>query len=232
MDLKVRAPAPRHWLQDLSSHWGAQVKVHTCRPVPGDPPRLLQLFEVSAPARSLPEISLFFRQNVGVGELSFTKVDAERMLVRMVTPTPALCLTVFDVGAICINCPFISVDDDSSHDSDDFTWRLLAANASCIPPLLSSFRTPGASPPTILRVRKLRLERKLTARQEVALETAVRLGYYEVPRRAGLGDVAKALGVSRATAMEILRRGVQNLTAQWKRPAPPTSEEAGPHSRP
>ncbi|EQD47416.1 Bacterio-opsin activator, HTH domain protein, partial [mine drainage metagenome] len=48
----------------------------------------------------------------------------------------------------------------------------------------------------------------LTGRQEEALRCADRLGYFAVPRRASLGAVAGALGISRSATAELLRRGV------------------------
>lgn len=47
----------------------------------------------------------------------------------------------------------------------------------------------------------------LTDRQRQALETALRLGYFEVPREATLADVAAELGVDKSTASTLLRRG-------------------------
>lgn len=46
-----------------------------------------------------------------------------------------------------------------------------------------------------------------TDRQRDALETALRLGYFEVPRECTLSEVADALDVDESTASGILRRG-------------------------
>lgn len=46
----------------------------------------------------------------------------------------------------------------------------------------------------------------LTARQQEILEAAVELGYYEVPRQATHGDVAREVGVSAGTVGEHLRK--------------------------
>lgn len=47
----------------------------------------------------------------------------------------------------------------------------------------------------------------LTEKQERALETAFRMGYYDVPRRAHLDDVADALDISPSSTSALLRRG-------------------------
>ena len=47
---------------------------------------------------------------------------------------------------------------------------------------------------------------RLTDRQRAALEAAVAVGYYEVPRDGTVADVAAALGCSSSTAGELLRK--------------------------
>lgn len=176
--------------------------------------------EVAADPEKIPEISRFLYENGGRGNVALTRLAPHRLLVRLVAPTPALCTTVFEMGAICTSCPFLPHNGPSSSDPDEFVWGLLTPSAAAMGPLLESFRTPGSPPPKLLRVGEFQAARELTARQETALEVAVKLGYFETPRRAGLPEVAKALGVSRATAMEVLRRALQKLTDQWKARAP------------
>lgn len=47
---------------------------------------------------------------------------------------------------------------------------------------------------------------RLTDRQRAALEAAVDAGYYEIPRRGTLGDVADSLDCSTSTAGELVRK--------------------------
>ncbi len=56
-------------------------------------------------------------------------------------------------------------------------------------------------------------ENALTKRQREALSLAVALGYYEVPRRANLHEVAQRMGMSAGAASELLRRGERILVA-------------------
>jgi hypothetical protein len=52
---------------------------------------------------------------------------------------------------------------------------------------------------------------RLTSKQHEALAHAVAGGYFEVPRRMTLGDLARELGVSDTAASQRIRRGVANL---------------------
>lgn len=54
----------------------------------------------------------------------------------------------------------------------------------------------------------------LSAKQREALLTAAELGYYDVPRRASLADVADELGISPQAVSERLRRGVETFVRE------------------
>lgn len=54
----------------------------------------------------------------------------------------------------------------------------------------------------------------ISERQHEALTVAWRLGYFDVPRGADLGDVADELGISHQAASERLRRGTEALVGE------------------
>jgi predicted DNA binding protein len=54
-------------------------------------------------------------------------------------------------------------------------------------------------------------ENALTDRQREVLETAVREGYFEVPRECTLAELAETLDIDKSTASTILRRGEAEL---------------------
>jgi predicted DNA binding protein len=58
-------------------------------------------------------------------------------------------------------------------------------------------------------------EDALTDRQRECLHTAVRMGYFEVPREAKLSAVAAELGVDESTASETIRRGTARLLDRY-----------------
>lgn len=61
---------------------------------------------------------------------------------------------------------------------------------------------------------------ELTARQHEVMQTAVELGYYEVPRRATCGDIAAELDCATSTVDEHLRKAESRLVGSiWRTPA-------------
>lgn len=203
-----------HWMQDLGTRWGAGVRLHVCRPADGSPRRLIQLLEINSTPAALPEIIAYLHQRTAAQDLSVTRLGPRRLLVRLAGPLPALCHSVFEMGAICMSCPFLPSASEPVGETREGNWRVLVHRVRDAQPLLASFTTPGNSPASLIRIGAYRGGPDLTASQEQAVGTAFALGYYEFPRRAQLKDVAKALGVSRATAMESLRRGMKKLASQ------------------
>lgn len=58
-------------------------------------------------------------------------------------------------------------------------------------------------------------EQLLTDRQREILETAVREGYFEVPRECSLADLAERVGADKSTVSTVLRRGEANLVKRF-----------------
>lgn len=54
----------------------------------------------------------------------------------------------------------------------------------------------------------------LTPAQEAALETALEMGYFEIPRNATASEVSAALGIGKSAFLERLRRGQTALFSQ------------------
>jgi hypothetical protein len=217
VELRIRGDPVPHWMQEIGTRWGAGVRLHVCRRVGDAPGHLLQLLEINANPATISEITAFLRGLHALEELSLTPLTEDRLLVRLVSPLPPLCHTVFKMGAICMSCPFFSPEADPGSATDERDWRVLVHHAGDAHPLLTSYTAPGTPPPSLVRIGTYRGLRDLTARQELAVGTAFALGYFDTPRRAQLKDVAKALGVSRAAVMENLRRALRNLASQRHR---------------
>ncbi len=208
VELKLEGPRVPHWLNDLGTRYGAVVKLHVCRSTEDRPRKLVRLLEITAAPDRLDEISTFLVSKAGRGNVAQTRVAAHRLIARLRTPLPAICQSVFDLGAICTSCPFLAEGDPEETES---SWGLLVPRAADARPMIRDLKGSGGNPPRLIRVGKYRGPPDLTPRQELAVHLAHRMGYFETPRRADLDQLARALGVSRPTAMEILRRGLQKL---------------------
>lgn len=86
--------------------------------------------------------------------------------------------------------------------------------------------TPG-SYELLSLVRTTETDGLVTARQREVLETAVRAGYFEVPRACTLEDVAAELDVDKSTVSGVLRRG-QSRIVRWFLSDPSTTSGIRP----
>ena len=63
------------------------------------------------------------------------------------------------------------------------------------------------------KVTILRTARELTTEQERVLETAFDLGYFDIPKKIKLEDLARRLNISKATLDVVLRRAQRKVVA-------------------
>ena len=137
-------------------------------------------------------------------------LSSSRRFVRAVGPMPASCRPIFEVGAICATCQFSS----EGASLDRKRWTLVVPRTSdTLRTVARAGSGKEAAKLMFLRMRRFVPARTLTPRQTIALETAYRLGFYAFPRRTNLREISRILGISRATAAELLRRAEGKMLA-------------------
>ena len=85
------------------------------------------------------------------------------------------------------------------------TWKVLTPNRAVLRKIIKEIRTAGVNI-SVEGVKPLISSKALTRKQRELLEIAYRKGFFDVPRRVTLAQLAGELGVSRSTLMESLRR--------------------------
>ncbi len=195
----------------MQSRWSARIRLRSCRVFGSAPARLMQVAEVVALPSALPAIERYLRARAEFRQLNLLRLSSSELLIRTVEPAPALCLASHRAGAFCTHCRFLN----GAGSRDDEPWTVVVPRGSEARPILDVVRrTAGPRTEQDWQVRRFRPSSGLTARQADALDIARRLGYYRFPRRGRLGDVGRALGVSRSTAAELLRRAEAKVVAQ------------------
>ena len=191
-----------HWLARLGSRPGVDVRLLACRPYGRR--GLLQLIEIGGTRAGLEEARATIRRLRGV-RWTATSTRDRRFGLWVVSPRPRVCSWVFDHGVVCENCRFLP---ELGSARPEGAWHLVRPPTSRGKKAIEGLRaerTGGVG--RLASVRRWAPHRAVTGRQARALELAVRLGYFEVPRRAPLRRLAEALGVSRSAAAQLLRRG-------------------------
>lgn len=131
--------------------------------------------------------------------------DTDLYMVRWADGVREMVNAIFDRSGILVEAT-----------GSDAEWRLVVqfVDYASLSDLESYFQRDD----TPLQLERLfspespqREERELTSQQLETLVTAAERGYFDVPRRATLGDIARELGISTTAVSERLRRGLFTL---------------------
>ena len=205
------------WVTDSFRSMGVSFRLLACRPADRGRRRLLRLFEVQTDGEGLGPILRRLRTHLSSREMVVSSFGPDRALVRISAPMPPSCSAAFELGDFCINCPFLSKAEGQA----PVTWKVLVPEIGDARRLLRASATRTDPRPVLLRAGAYRRPWGLTGRQERALRTAFQLGYFDYPRKASLAELSGRLGIGRSTTLELLRKAVTKLAAQWFLAEPP-----------
>lgn len=147
------------------------------------------------------------RAQPGAREVSILESSPRRARVRLKVPTCPLAQAALSSGAL----PRFPVEARSGAD----LWPLVGEptqNAAFV----AEMRRRGVGV-EVLASREHRSRWAMTRRQRDLLEVAIAQGYYEVPRRVTLTELARRLGVAKSTLSEALARGERHAMEELRR---------------
>lgn len=208
------------WVVEMLRSQGATFRLLACRPADRERRRLLRFFEIQTDGPAILPVLRRLRARLPGRDLIVASLGPDRAIVRVTGPMPLLCSAAFDLGDFCIRCPFLGRDDGTG----SVTWNVLVPQIGDARRLLKASSRQGEARPSLVRAGAYRRRWGLTARQERALRVAYQIGYFEYPRKASLSTLASRLGVSRSTALELLRKATTKLAAQRFLAEPPVDQ--------
>lgn len=211
------------WVTEALGSEGVSFRLLACRPSDRGRRRLLRLFEVRTNGGGLDPVVRRLRDRVSFRDLGISNLGPDRALLRVASPMPKICAAALELGDFCISCPFLGPEGGKEGTS----WNVLVPEIADARRLLSASIGDGAAHASLVRAGAYRRRWGLTARQEHAVRTALRLGYFDYPRRSSLGRVAAELGVGRSTTLELLRRASAKIAGERFRAEPLLGRLAG-----
>ena len=207
--LEVRFDAPHRGLglSELLRKEGGAAHLIACRLVNGSPRRLVRWLDLELAPERLEPFLRALRGRFGPHPMAFARLGPGRGLLQLAEPAPAICAAAQDAGGVCVTCPLLTTEDRES-------WRVVLPRGPRTRAFLRDLPAGSVARPAIARVGAYRSATTLTPHQDRLLRTAYDLGYFDYPRRASLGDVARALGAGRSATLEGLRRATAKLAGR------------------
>jgi predicted DNA binding protein len=93
---------------------------------------------------------------------------------------------------------------------DRIVWRFISPKKEYIKKIAESLTDLNINY-TLTRLQNLDERECLSLKQEMVIRIALEKGYYDIPQRIGIKEIANEVGISKATVSELLRRGTKNL---------------------
>ncbi len=193
------------WLSELATQLGVRVRIRACRPA--GPGKVLRLVTLTAPAARIPKVERFVRSNAVADRLLLGRYGRDQILVYLVSDIPPLCRQILGMGAVCTSCG----SDEDPNPGADRELSFVVAKSEALQRTLYDWAKSLPGSPQVLRIAPPRGTPSITLRQQLAVEVALKQGYYAEHRRVGLREISPALGVSPSTAGELLRSGVAKI---------------------
>ncbi len=194
---------PDNWIGKMSSASDVTVKVLRCAPKNGKGGQSLVRIE-GAEDVSEESIAGHIKALDSRNEVSFSRNGAGRFLATVDMHSCLTCRVLGDSDCL--------LDSAVSRPDGGIQWNIIAPNGAALTTLVENLRSMGTTV-MVEKVTVLRTARELTAEQERVLQTAFDLGYYDIPKRIKLDELAKRLNVSKATLDVMLRRAQRKIVA-------------------
>jgi predicted DNA binding protein len=143
------------------------------------------------------------------GEYSLAKVGKGQYLASVMNNNCALARIVSESGVFLTSAKPIT--------DDIIEWAILAPNAAYVKNFIKRVTDLGY---TINRkyVTDPEAEMKLTARQEEIITYALKIGYYDVPKKINVDDICKEFGCSKSTVNVIMRTAEKKIIEHYMEP--------------
>ena len=154
---------------------------------------------------TVDDIREWFSGNGGQAMTSCSIISPGRFLVSVDNPNCTLCRTM--AGTECY------LESGASSINGSVTWRVYVPDKEALRGLIDRLRGAGFNV-ELKSVKRAENEFELTAVQDKMIRKAFEKGYYDIPKKIMLDQLAAESGMSKATLNLILRRGQHKLLSE------------------
>jgi len=190
---------PAHWIFKIAQKYDASIKVLDRKPYESH--GVMDLVEINSTEENLKEVIETIEKLPSVHKTEIQIIEKGK--------------AIGSVASKCFACRSLAGSDcflTSAHSKKDgrVEWYLIFGKKDDLNKLIDSLNGFGIEV-ELEKITELEDKQSLTARQQQILQIAYEQEDFEFPRKVGVSELAKRLGISKSTLAEILRRGESKI---------------------
>ena len=200
IEATLRVILPCGWVTEVTREHGATVNLVEQKPAGGT--TLQSLVEIDPGGADPNAVVETLRRNPFVHRVEAIVPPKGKILATLLVDNCNACKELAESECF--------LTDATATEGGGLEWRLLAPRRSAVEALVKNLSGRGIAV-DLVAIRAVKGSGGLTDRQERVLSLAFQLGYFEFPKKIGLTELAKKLGVSKAALSETLRTGEEKI---------------------
>jgi len=200
IEATLRVILPCGWVTEVTREHGATVNLVEQKPAGGT--TLQSLVEIDPGGADPNAVVETLRRNPFVHRVEAIVPPKGKILATLLVDNCHACKELAESECF--------LTDATATEGGGLEWRLLAPRRSAVEALVKTLSGRGIAV-DLVAIRAVKGSGGLTDRQERVLSLAFQLGYFEFPKKIGLTELAKKLGVSKAALSETLRTGEEKI---------------------
>ena len=205
LEVHLLIDPPREWIGKVSQAHSALIKITDIRPE-HSPDAVHDFVEISSSEVRAEELIEAINKSKNIKASDLVQLDRHRIKGMITTVDCPVCSTLAG-----LSCSLISA---STRKDSRMEWKLLISGEDTLKSLTDRLSAKDVNY-EITQVSQLYANNDLTARQEQIAKIALELGYFEFPKKIGIEELSKRLGISAGTLSEILRRAEKNILSKY-----------------
>ena len=195
---------PDSWMADIGTKYDRPIKFLDCMPYEGAGGK--GLIEIDSIKGDVSELIEMIRKHPNVKDVDLSPSPDGCTIASISCENKcAACKSLMDS-----NCFLISA---SSAKNGFIKWRVLVGEGKSLTELMDKLKEHGCEVELKSSARITR-KRILTERQDEIIRTAFENGYYNIPKKTTIEELAKIINISKSTLAEILQRAERKVIWQ------------------
>jgi predicted DNA binding protein len=204
MEVVLKIKIPQSWIEKISSKYNAPIKFLDCMPFGKSGGR--GLIEINATDTEIENIIEDLRRHEDICKVEISPSPDGGVLGSVVTKKCVACQAL--TGSSCFLTSAESIKDGHVQ------WKLITGEKGSLLNLIKNLEELGCEV-ELKKSTKLTKRAILTERQEEIVRIAFEKGYFEIPKKTTIDELAKLFRVSASTLAEILQRGEKKIINQY-----------------